>query len=102
MNMDELFQSIIESKLIRKNPDAQGDASKLTSVHADGVDLTDPLVIKNLGQVIDIEYVRDQLPSLTEFKLRPSTIFKLVKDTIGKDLSKISLPVFINEPFSCL
>lgn len=71
-------------------------------MHADGVDLQDPLVNKNLGQVLDIDYLRSELPSLTEFKLKPAMIFKLVKDMIGKDLSKISLPVFINEPFSIL
>lgn len=29
-------------------------------------------------------------------------IFKLLKDIIGKDLSKFSMPVFVNEPLSIL
>lgn len=102
VNVDELFKSIVESKIIRKNPDDRGTMAKLTSVHAEGVNLKDPLVIRNLGQVMDIEYVREDLPSLTEFKLKPAMIFKLVKDLIGKDLSKLTLPVFVNEPFSFL
>ena len=101
VNMDDLFKSIIESKIIRKNPDSK-NGSQLTTVYAEGVDLSDPLVNANLGAVLDIENMRQELPSLTEFKLKPSMIFKLVKDMIGKDLSKLSLPVFINEPFSIL
>ena len=31
-----------------------------------------------------------------------SMVFKMLKDLIGKDLSKFSLPVFINEPSSIL
>ena len=29
-------------------------------------------------------------------------IFKLLKDIVGKDLSKFSMPVFVNEPLSIL
>ena len=30
------------------------------------------------------------------------SVWKIIKDSIGKDLSKITLPVFLNEPISML
>lgn len=30
------------------------------------------------------------------------SVWKILKDSIGKDLSKITLPVFLNEPVSML
>ena len=48
----------------------------------------------------DDETLRTSLPCLSEFKLKPSHLFSLLKNLVGKDLTKVSMPCFINEPFS--
>ena len=50
--------------------------------------------------VDDIDFTRLKLPCSTMFKVKTSTIFKLLKDIIGKDLSRFSMPVWVNEPMS--
>jgi hypothetical protein len=42
------------------------------------------------------------IPSTADIKIKPSVVWKLLKDLVGKDLSKFTLPVFINEPCSLL
>jgi hypothetical protein len=44
---------------------------------------------------------RLRLPTFTEINDRPS-IFKTIKDLIGQDITKISIPVTFNEPISML
>lgn len=49
--------------------------------------------------ILDIPQERLTLPHLRN----PNTkvgIFQILKDLIGKDLSKISLPVYFNEPLA--
>lgn len=46
--------------------------------------------------------IRMQIPGSNVFKFKVMDILKMLKDMIGKDLSKFSLPVFINEPTSVL
>ena len=50
----------------------------------------------------DCEMIRTQIPGNTVVKVKISNILKMLKDLIGKDLSKFSLPVFVNEPSSVL
>lgn len=38
------------------------------------------------------------MPSVNTFKISLSVIFSLVKELIGKDLTRFSTPVFLNEP----
>ena len=52
--------------------------------------------------VTDCEMIRTQLPGNTAVKVKMSMLLKMLKELIGKDLSKFSLPVFINEPSSVL
>jgi|LakMenE18May11ns_1017448.scaffolds.fasta_scaffold9794183_1 hypothetical protein len=44
---------------------------------------------------------RERLPFLKDPKKRPS-IWKVIKDMIGKDVTKISVPVYWNEPVSMI
>ena len=46
--------------------------------------------------------MRITIPSTVDIKIKGSVIWKMMKDLIGKDLSKFSLPVFINEPCTVL
>ena len=52
--------------------------------------------------VSDCTDVRLSLPATKEPKLNLDMCWKLLKDLVGKDLSKFSLPVFLNEPTSIL
>ena len=52
--------------------------------------------------VTDIDQVRVSIPGPSGVKLKMTMILKLLKDIIGKDLSKFSMPVFTNEPLSLL
>lgn len=44
---------------------------------------------------------REQLPFLKDPNVKVS-IWAIIKDSIGKDISKISVPVFFNDPTSLL
>lgn len=48
----------------------------------------------------DCNMIRTYIPSKLEIKL--SMILKLVKELIGRDITKMSLPVFLNEPCTVL
>jgi len=50
----------------------------------------------------DIDLMRLRLPAANIFKVKIITLMKMIKDLIGKDLSKFSMPVWINEPVSIL
>ena len=58
--------------------------------------------ILELCKVTDIDEVRLFLPSINDFQLKPAMIWKLIKDMIGKDMTKLELPCFVNEPTSIL
>jgi len=44
---------------------------------------------------------RDQLPFFKDPKIKIS-IWNIIKDAIGKDISKITVPVYFNSPMSLL
>ena len=44
---------------------------------------------------------RDELPWLKDPNSRPS-IWTILKDTVGKDFSRMSVPVYFNDPTSLL
>lgn len=46
----------------------------------------------------DIDAPRTHLPSINCFKINLAVIWSLVKEMIGKDLTRMATPVFINEP----
>lgn len=49
---------------------------------------------------VDCDEFRLAIPSTSNIKIKPAVIWKLIKDMIGKDLSKFQLPIFVNEPCS--
>ena len=51
---------------------------------------------------IDNDYFRLKLPIYRDGAIKPGMFFSAMKDLIGKDLSTVSMPVFINEPLSGL
>jgi len=64
--------------------------------------MKNPLTNEFLGHVNDIDEMRLQLPSENNFKVKASVIFSFLKELIGKDLSKFTMPVWLNEPLSML
>lgn len=52
--------------------------------------------------VADCEMVRVCVPGQGLVKLNAAALMKLLKDLVGKDLSKFALPVSVNEPTSIL
>lgn len=52
--------------------------------------------------VTDCDMVRVSIPGNQAVDINVSALLKLMKEMIGKDLSRFSLPVFINEPTSIL
>lgn len=48
----------------------------------------------------DDEY-RSCMPVQKDPKIKPS-VWKIIKDFVGKDLSKLAVPVYFNEPISML
>jgi hypothetical protein len=52
--------------------------------------------------ISDCEEERIALPCLRDSKIKASTIWTILKDMIGKDITKYSMPVVVNEPLSIL
>lgn len=42
--------------------------------------------------------MRVKIPGTVGFKINLKIVFKLLKELIGKDLTRFSMPVFLNEP----
>lgn len=72
------------------------------TIFKDNVDFKNSLTNEFLGLVNDVDEMRLQLPSENNFKVKASVIFQLLKELIGKDLSKFTMPVWLNEPLSML
>jgi hypothetical protein len=60
--------------------------------------------MKFIGNVIltDCFEERIALPILRDPKIKSSALWTILKDMIGKDITKVSMPVLFNEPLSSL
>jgi hypothetical protein len=52
--------------------------------------------------IVDCDPCRTELPCLRDSKIKASTILSILKDMVGKDITKYSMPVIVNEPLSVL
>lgn len=52
--------------------------------------------------VEDCPEFRTELPVLRDMSIQPAMLWSAIKNLVGKDLTKQSLPVFINEPVTTL
>lgn len=50
----------------------------------------------------DSDQFRVELPYMREMGISAGQIWSVIKDCIGKDMTKISMPVIINEPLTAL
>ena len=71
--------------------------SELSSVFEDALDELQPNEKLELQNV----YFRDRLPAPRNLAAKPD-IWQVIKSSIGKDLSRIAIPVYYNEPLSFL
>lgn len=53
-------------------------------------------------KTLDIEEVRVRLPVMKPVSLKISMLWSCFSNLIGKDVSRFSLPVFLNEPMTVL
>ena len=95
--MEELYESLRGGTFLQKTYFAQ-NCSPAALIVSD--DPNDPFAIADIGRLTDVYAPRTHLPSINNFKLTVSVIWNLCKDMIGKDLTRHSTPVFINEPMS--
>ena len=52
--------------------------------------------------IIDCDEERIALPCLRDSKIKASTIWTILKDMVGKDITKYTMPVIVNEPMTIL
>jgi len=52
--------------------------------------------------ITDLNEERLSLPFARDNRLKPGTIWTILKDMVGKDITKYSMPVIVNEPMSNL
>lgn len=52
--------------------------------------------------IIDCDEERLSLPFLRDPRIKSSAIWTILKDLAGKDITKYSMPVIVNEPLSNL
>lgn len=52
--------------------------------------------------ITDCDEERIALPCLRDSKIKASTIWAVLKDLAGKDLSRFAMPVILNEPLTGL
>lgn len=66
--------------------------------------LTDAEYLKKLSKtiIIDCDEERVALPCMRDTRLQGNVFWQILKDLIGKDISKYSMPVAVNEPLSHL
>ena len=93
--VEELFESIRAGHFIQRS--MLGATTSPTALIVTD-DPADPLAIADIGRVTDIAAPRTALPSVNNFKVNLSIMWKLVKELVGKDLTRFSTPVFLNEP----
>jgi hypothetical protein len=63
--------------------------------------LDEIIPLNEITREVDIEEVRTALPALKPPDQKVS-VWKVIKDAIGKDLTKFCVPVYFNEPISML
>lgn len=66
--------------------------------------LSDQEQMKQLKQVIITDFLEERiaLPCIRDARIKGSAIWTVLKDMIGKDITKYSMPVIFNEPLSNL
>jgi hypothetical protein len=52
--------------------------------------------------ISDLTEERLSLPCERDNRLKPAAIWTILKDMVGKDITKYSMPVIVNEPISNL
>lgn len=96
---DSKSNSDTTGDFIEFNQDEEKDLFHDANYQIIRTDLKTSSLSDNNFQIIDVYEERLNLPHLRPPNLKVG-IFTILKDVIGKDLSKVSLPVYFNEPMS--
>ncbi|CAG8618226.1 5069_t:CDS:2 [Acaulospora morrowiae] len=97
---DEFYDAIDERSVNEEKTQLDSSGQKLDSTSEGKGDVVIPYISSSYFGYP--EEIRDQLP-LDQKSLRPEvSLWSILKNSIGKDLSKITLPVYFNEPTSML
>jgi oxysterol-binding protein 1 len=68
-------------------------------VFLDAID--DQIIVSKYEEEKDDPLEREELPFLKEPKIKIS-LWSILKDSLGKDLSRITVPVYFNQPLNVL
>lgn len=99
MDIDDIFKSIISThQMNRRESQAFNQISDNEGVN----EMIQQYPSLKSCIVSDIGGPRLYLPELNDVNLTPSLIWKVIKDLIGKDLTKVEMPAFINEASTIL
>ena len=99
MDIDDIFKSIISThQMKRRESQAFNQISDNEGVN----EMIQQYPSLKSCIVSDIGGPRLYLPELNDVNLTPSLIWKVIKDLIGKDLTKVEMPAFINEASTIL
>ena len=90
--IEQAFQSMIEGELVQKYV---GDDDLDEDYKAELAAFKDLIPVDN-------KELRLTIPSTSNIKVNGSIIWKMLKDLIGKDMSKFQFPIFVNEPCTIL
>ena len=66
------------------------------------VDLESKMVAIKTCVIQDLNEERLALPTVRDCSLKSGTFWAILKDMVGKDITKYSMPVIVNEPLSNL
>ena len=95
---DSFYEAVEEFAFIRRKLAANPPA---TSPHPSSTSTLATLAIDSVGFRYPSVQRRDSLP-VPRFKEKSASLWSIIKDNVGKDLSHICLPVYFNEPISSL
>lgn len=93
------YSGTSDTEIIDQNDDEENDIFHDSETKTLKIEEQKGSVESSKFGILDIPQERLTLPHLRDPNTKISLV-KLLKDVIGKDLSKISLPVYFNEPIS--
>lgn len=97
--------SSFNNTLENDNADAEEDEDEFEDAQDEEllpVDSSQQMQVLSNEIITDCDQERISLPFLRDHRIKASTIWNLLKDMVGKDLTKFSLPVILCEPLSSL
>lgn len=101
--LEEVFQSAHDQYVatILRGTTAKNIMNKAGEIAKKNFIIEEESKEMDIGEDVEIFETRDKLPFFKDPKIKIS-LWAIIKDSIGKDLSKITVPVYFNGPLSLL